>query len=201
MVATIKFIKGNLPHWLVADRTYFITIRLNGSLPRSVVDELIAERQILIDAECDDEQEWLKLHRAQFLKIDGILDTAHESTGYSLTQPEVATSILKSFKWLTAVDVGWQIHAATIMSTHIHIVMSNSAGRSGELINDLEKFKRFTGREANKTLKRTGRFWARESFDHWCRTAEKTEAAIMYVRENPVKAGLVKQWQDWKWTI
>jgi len=38
MVETIRFCRGNLPHWLVADRTYFVTMRLNGTLPRSVVE-------------------------------------------------------------------------------------------------------------------------------------------------------------------
>ncbi len=200
MVETIRFIQGNLPHWLVVDRTYFVTMRLNGTLPRSVVSELVAERKVLIDAGCHDDKRWLDLHRAQFLKIEGVLDAVSKGDDFCLTEPEVAKVLLKSFGWL-ADDAGWQIHAATIMPTHVHMVMRNNAGRSGELINDIEKFKRFTGRDANRILKRSGRFWAREDFDHWCRTPEKVTSAVRYVRENPVKAGLVSQWQDWPWMV
>ena len=56
MVETIRFVRNRLPHWLVADRTYFVTLRLSGSLPRSVVRELIREREALIGEGCDDEQ-------------------------------------------------------------------------------------------------------------------------------------------------
>jgi len=175
-------------------------MRLNGTLPRSVVSELVAERKVLIDAGCHDDERWLALHRAQFLKIEGVLDAVSKGDDFCLTEPEVAKVLLKSFGWL-ADDAGWQIHAATIMPTHVHMVMRNNAGRSGELINDIEKFKRFTGRDANRILKRSGRFWAREDFDHWCRTPEKVTSAVRYVRENPVKAGLVSQWQDWPWMV
>jgi putative transposase len=200
MVETIRFIQGNLPHWLVADCTYFVTMRLNGTLPRSVVDEMIAGRQQLVDAGCDDDELWLNLYRKQFLEIEGILDAVSDGTAYTLTHPEVGRVILASFDWL-AHEAGWVIRAATIMPTHIHVVMRNDAGRSGALMDDLEKLKRFTGREANKILKRRGRFWAREDFDHWCRTPEKVAAAVRYVRNNPVKAGLVRIWQDWEWTV
>ncbi len=45
MVETVRFSRGNLPHWLVADHAYFITIRLTGTVPKSVVAELQAERR------------------------------------------------------------------------------------------------------------------------------------------------------------
>ena len=199
MVETIRFFRRNLPHWLVADRTYFVTMRLDGTLPRSVVEELSAEREALYRSDCHDEETWLDLHRRQFLRIDALLDATSEGGRHWLTQGEIPKSIMTSLGWLKN-EAGWSIHAATVMSTHIHIVMHNGQGRSGELLNDLEKFKRFTGRAANRILDRTGSFWARDDFDHWCRTADKVEAAVRYVRQNPVKAGLVERWEDWPWT-
>ena len=184
----------------MADRTYFVTIRLSGTLPQRIVAELLVERETLIATGCNNDERWMNLHRAQFLKIEGILDSLTEYNDCSLIQPEVANTVMKSFEWL-ADDAGWRIYAATIMPTHLHIVIRNDAGRSGELINDLAKFKRFTGKAANRILKRSGRFWAREDFDHWCRTPEKAEAAVRYVHQNPVKAGFVSKWQNWDWTI
>jgi len=39
-----------------------------------------------------------------------------------------------------------------------------------------------------------------ESFDHYSRSDEETERIIAYVMNNPVKAGLVKSPEDWKWS-
>jgi len=200
MVETIRFLRRNLPHWLVAGRTYFVTVRLAGTLPRKIVAGLEAERQALIDAGCNDEELWLALHRQQFVKVETILDTIEAHEGFRLTDKQLPEAILGSIEWLQN-EGGWAVRAATIMPTHIHIVLRNEVGRNSELLNDLERFKRFTGRRANQMLDREGEFWARDHFDHWCRTPEKVEAAVHYVRDNPVKGRLVKNWQDWPWTV
>ena len=200
MVETISFSRRSLPHWLVADRTYFVTRRIANSLPAAVVEELRAERDALHQQKCSDESRWLKLYRAQFVRVDEILDADKENDECKLTNGDIPNIILKSLDWLVH-DAGWCIYAATIMSTHIHLVMRNNKGRTGELLDDIEKFKRFTGSAANRSVGRTGRFWARDDFDHWCRTQDKVNSAITYVRQNPVKAGLVKEWQEWPWTV
>jgi len=199
MVETIRFIRRDLPHWLVADRTYFVTLRLYGTLPNSLVRELSEERAQLEASGCCDQDIWLNLHRAQFAKIDAILDSKDNDIHW-LTKEGVPEIILNSFDWLEK-EAGWKIYAATVLSTHVHVVMRNENGRSGELLNDLEKFKRFSGTAANRALGRKGRFWARDDFDHWCRTPDKVRSAVNYVRQNSVKAGLVRQWQDWPWTV
>ncbi len=51
----------------------------------------------------------------------------------------------------------------------------------------------------NKALKRSGRVWQDESFDHVVRCAEKLDGKIRYVRENPVRKGLVARPEDYKW--
>ena len=42
-----------------------------------------------------------------------------------------------------------------------------------------------------------GPFWQPESYDHWVRDADELERIVTYIAANPVKAGLVKQAQDW----
>ena len=39
--------------------------------------------------------------------------------------------------------------------------------------------------------------WQREWFDHWSRAAMQDETLVEYIRQSPVKAGLVKDWRDW----
>jgi len=41
------------------------------------------------------------------------------------------------------------------------------------------------------------RHWEKDFFDHVLRSGESYEQKWLYVRENPVRAGLVKKWEDW----
>jgi hypothetical protein len=51
----------------------------------------------------------------------------------------------------------------------------------------------------NKLLDRSGQIWQDESFDHVLRHAESLEAKIRYVRENPVRKGLVTRPEEYPW--
>ncbi|HCA80801.1 MAG TPA: hypothetical protein DEP53_13820 [Bacteroidetes bacterium] len=64
----------------------------------------------------------------------------------------------------------------------------------------MQSLKRHTAREANKILGRRGAFWQDESYDHVIRNSEELERIVLYVLHNPVKAGFVKNWRDWKWS-
>jgi len=63
----------------------------------------------------------------------------------------------------------------------------------------MHSLKSYTAHEANSILNRTGAFWQTESYDHWVRDDEELERIVSYIRDNPVKAGLVKRPEDWFW--
>jgi REP element-mobilizing transposase RayT len=65
----------------------------------------------------------------------------------------------------------------------------------------MQSLKGYTAHEANKLLNRTGRFWEVESYDHEVKDAEEFDRITKYVLNNPVKAGLVKNWEDWRWNF
>jgi REP element-mobilizing transposase RayT len=59
--------------------------------------------------------------------------------------------------------------------------------------------KSVSAHKINKLLKRSGRVWLDESFDHALR-AGMFEECIEYIRRNPVKRGLVTKPEDrWLW--
>ena len=61
--------------------------------------------------------------------------------------------------------------------------------------------KRHTARKSNELLDMTGNaFWGEESYDHVVRDDEEFVRIIDYIVQNPVKAGLVGKWEDWKFT-
>jgi len=64
----------------------------------------------------------------------------------------------------------------------------------------LKSLKWYTAVECNKILKRSGSFWQHESYDHVIRNEEELIKIIEYVLLNPVKAGLIKKCEDWKWS-
>ena len=95
----------------------------------------------------------------------------------------------------------WNVSEYVVMPTHIHLFCEiGSAGMKAVL----EDFKRWTGHQAAKILQRERscpagrtygeRFWQREWFDHWSRSDEEDERTIAYIRNNPVKAGLVNDY-------
>ena len=61
-------------------------------------------------------------------------------------------------------------------------------------------WKSYTAHECNKILARSGEFWQKESFDRYIRDENHFASAVAYIENNPVKAGLCKRPQDWKWS-
>ncbi len=196
---TLRFTRRHLPHWIVADATFFVTLRIAGSLPKIVVDELTAERPSLLEETPHTDERYRDLLRRQFARIETILDAQDSDTRHWLTAKGLPPIILENLPWL--VDRGWNIHAAVVMGTHLHALMRNTIGRNASLREDMAHYKRFVAREVNRQLNRTGEFWAREDFDHWCRSPEKVAGAVRYIAQNPVKAGLVTHWHEWPWTV
>ncbi len=64
----------------------------------------------------------------------------------------------------------------------------------------MHNIKRNSAKQANAALGRTGQFWQHESYDHFVRDEAELGRILQYVINNPVKAGLVADWHDWKWT-
>jgi len=193
---TLKYTRRNLPHWLVADHSYFVTLRLKGTLPKQVIEEFHSQRKALKDSNSD-ATSMLELSRKQFASIERILDSVSDI--HWLENQDVASIVWNSLDWLR--EQGWLIYAGVMMSNHIHLLMRNEEGRTQEMLTDLARFKNYTAREANKLLDRNGSFWAREDFDHWVRNREKFEGTVRYIANNPVKAGLVNTWDQWEWFV
>ena len=197
MVETLAFVRGNLPHWLVADHAYFVTIRLAETIPKSVLAELQAERNARAKASANEEV-LTGLARRQFLQVERCLH-AVDNTRDWLTRPGVPELALANLDWLET-QRGWQVYAATVLASHLHLLLRNNEERSGHLLEDIGIYKSYVATLANRLLGRKGTFWACEGFDHWCRDKAKVIGVARYICANPLKAGLVKQWTDWPWT-
>jgi hypothetical protein len=87
------------------------------------------------------------------------------------------------------------------MPNHVHTVFAplSEETPSVPLSAIMHSLKRNTAKQANRLLKRSGCFWEHESFDHYIRNQAEFKRIIKYLLENPVKAGLVDHWKDWRW--
>jgi REP element-mobilizing transposase RayT len=89
-----------------------------------------------------------------------------------------------------------ELQAAVVMPDHVHLIF-RIIERS--LANVLQKIKGSSARQVNFVLKRTGSLWMEESFDHVIRHEAELQEKIEYVRNNPVKKGLVDDPQQYRW--
>ena len=90
---------------------------------------------------------------------------------------------------------GAWIGAYVLMPDHLHAFVAyddekiSLAGWMKSLKNALSKTLRSNGIPAPH--------WQKTFFDHVLRSAESYTEKWHYVRENPVRAGFVKDWEDW----
>jgi REP element-mobilizing transposase RayT len=227
-VQTLSFTRRHLPHWLVAGRPYFVTLCRKGCLPVRVLDELRAERAERVTrmrpsgtsgrtsltqaeyvrryepdersacAQISQAEASLATQRQRFLAVEAILDAAQRSER-DLCVPDVSSVVLGNLDWLRG--RGWRVWAATVMPSHLHLVVANMDGKGEMLRKDLSHYMSYVARAVNTARGSAGGFWQREPFDHWCRDSDAWLRSVSYTVNNPVKAGLCAAWRDWPCTV
>jgi REP-associated tyrosine transposase len=94
------------------------------------------------------------------------------------------------------------IDVVVVMPDHAHLVLTLTAYEESttvELGDVMKSIKGVSSRNINKLLGRKGNIWQDESFDHVLRMNERSRAKLEYVCNNPVRAGLVKNADDYPW--
>ena len=178
-----RYDRGYLPHYDADAATQFVTFRLAGSLPESVVAGLRRNLEHGLISEID-----------YHIEIDKYLDMSEGLTYLSVER--IAESIMQTL--LKFAQVKYELHAWVIMPNHVHILITPAAAYS--LAEILHSIKSYTASFANKILGRKGRFWSPEYFDRFIRDREHFSNAITYIENNPVKAGLCKEPEHWQWS-
>ena len=184
---TRHFHRRNLPHLYYNEGIYFITYRLYGSIHPNELNQL--KQQINHDN--------LRLNYKETLKkYDSLLDKPSNNL-YHLRNPEIMDICKSSLYFYERKD--YTIICYCIMPNHIHFVFEllTKERNVGKIMGSIKKF---SGRRANKILKRNGAFWQTENFDRLVRDDIELYFIIKYVLLNPVRTGLVENWNDWNGT-
>ena len=85
-----------------------------------------------------------------------------------------------------------------IMPNHVHALIRVHENHSTEQI--VRSWKNFTARRINQHIGKQGRLWEPDYFDRLIRDEEHLVRATRYIRMNPVKAGLCKAPEHWRWS-
>jgi putative transposase len=175
----MTFYHRRLPHLYEPDRSIFITWRLYDSLPPH---RPFAAAQ-------------LNFGRA-FAAMDRLLDEARSGAMY-LRQPLVADMAVEAIQYNANVLKDYQPHAFVIMPNHVHLL----AAPAEPLPKLTKSLKGITAKRANAMLALTGSsFWQEESYDHLVRNEREFEKIRNYIEWNPVRAGLVREAKEYRWS-
>ena len=169
--------RGYLPHFDAPGVRQMITYRLADAMPASRRHEW--EALLAIENE-----------REKRIKIESYLDAGHGEC--LLRQPEIAALVQENL--LHFDGTRYRLLAWVVMPNHVHALIEVAQMALAEIVHG---WKSYTGKAANRLLKRAGDFWQAEYFDRFIRDEEHFRKAMRYIESNPVKAGLVKSAEDW----
>ena len=110
--------------------------------------------------------------------------------GDTLTNPATAGRLIDSAVHLHERG-DWHVHLLLLMPDHCHAILSTPGDRA--IIKTIRDWKRWTARELQ--IK-----WQTDFFEHRIRNKESRSQKWDYIRENPVRAGLVERAEQWPYT-
>ena len=207
-----QFSRRKLPQIHSPGSTICTTFRLAGSIPKDVLRQWLAEKSSRDKAVIRNEPS-IEFNRRWFARFEEILDKAETGPRW-LADSRVAQIVANSLRYRDGRV--YDLSAYSIMSAHVHAVFTPllNAASLTEVKNShplrfvssdptlsaiMQSLKGYTAHEANKVLGRSGPFWEVESYDHEIKDEEEYGRVIRYVLNNPVKAGLVSHWSEWRW--
>lgn len=172
----------NLPHINPDNAVFFITYRVSGSLPKFLIAENIEDNESREDTQ------------KYFDKVDHFLD--HQEG--ELNQKEIAEIVVESLKYYH--EKHFSLLAYCIMPNHVHLLINTNSYPYKDLFSLLKVIKGVSANKINKLLNKSGQFWHHESYDRVVHDRNQLANVISYIKNNPVKAGLVQNWENWDYT-
>jgi hypothetical protein len=97
----------------------------------------------------------------------------------------------------------YELYVAIVMPYHAHLILTPLLDPQRQalhsLIDIMRTIKSASAHLINRQLRRVGKGWQEESFDHVLRSSEGLDAKVKYVLQNPVRKELVQDWREYKW--
>jgi putative transposase len=91
----------------------------------------------------------------------------------------------------------WRLRAGVVMPDHVHFVVTPTEERGLSVGDFAHGFKRLLRRRIQKQDWE----WQRGCFDHLLRATDNAQQKWLYLKQNPVRAGLVRDATDWPYYL
>lgn len=180
--------RGYLPH-LDADQTIqFISFRLHDAVPANIIEQWKEELH-WTEKTASNSKEAATLRK----KIEEYQDSGKGAC--YLRDERIAALVQDTLKRFDGER--YRLIAWCVMPNHVHLLVEAKTGYP--LSDTVHSWKSFSAHKANDLLGRKGKFWMPDYFDRFIRDGKHFVASCEYIRQNPVKAGLVVAPEDWPW--
>lgn len=91
---------------------------------------------------------------------------------------------------------GWAVGRYVVMPDHVHFFVAPQPAGAKSLAVAVGRWKEWTAKRMVRATTAVAPLWQPEFFDHLLRSGESRSEKWSYVRENPVRAGLVARAED-----
>jgi putative transposase len=210
--------RRKLPHFQQPGQWYSVTFTLAGAIPKGTMERYSSQLYI-----ARTQLKELRSRESEFPNSDKELTQAQNDYRIALLKYRLAYDRIlnksavpglilakeENRKIIENTLLFWEgkrltNHAWCIMSNHVHWVITvferDEKGKPVFLQDVLHSVKLFTARGINENENLHGQFWEHESFETTIRDDGHFARIFRYVIQNPVKAGLVQNWQEWPGT-
>lgn len=171
---------GYLPHRDESGLIQSVTFRLADAFPVELRTEW---------------EELLKIEdaRKRRVELEGYLDKGRGEC--HLRRPDIAAMVEGAL--LFRQDVQYDLRSWVIMPNHVHLLFKVQDVPMSQLV---DAWKGYTAKEANKLLRRKGKFWQDGYWDTYMRDSAHESKTRRYIENNPAKAKLAASSREWLWS-
>ena len=173
--------RRKLPHMQLPDSVIFITWRLAFDLPKQKKENLSEEESYF----------------AAFMQYDELLDKSNTDK-INLAREPYMSPIKNALHYYEGKK--YELLAYCIMPNHVHLIVKPALKNCNDYYSLKETtlaLKSYTAHAINKLENTKGKVWQTESYDHVVRDEKELSKLLDYVINNPVKAGLTDNWDNW----
>ncbi len=89
----------------------------------------------------------------------------------------------------------YELYAVVVLDDHVHMVI-NPVDTLSKIMHSI---KSFTAHKINKASNRRGKLWQDENLDRVIRDEKELLEKVNYIANNPIKAKLAEEYEDYKW--
>ena len=205
---------NNQPHIQPIGATFSITILTHDAVPEPEIKALRDKRdralhKIELDGAPDKDYRDSLMHALYENELEDLLNQKRQQE-YPFKNYLAAEAFIQRVKQYH--KQYYHLLALVVMANHVHLLLDfsvqlplNHDGISmpkgytklGVVMN---RIKGGGAYDVNRAIGREGPLWGKRYYDRYIRSAKHLHQAFWYILRNPVKAGLVEQWEEYPYT-